>query len=166
MTFERTAQIHKAHFSKLLELNNAHHEMLSWLEMKELQSMVADSFHARQIGTSEGLLITFDQDAAYDSTNFRWFQARYPRFVYVDRIVIDPKARGKRYGLLLYGELFEIARAAGHKVISCEVNMDPPNPVSHKFSRAMGFEKVGEAIVDPAKGKKVAYYIKKLGKRG
>jgi hypothetical protein len=38
--------------------------------------------------------LAFDQHARYDSPNFLWFGARYPRFVYVDRIVVAASARG------------------------------------------------------------------------
>jgi predicted GNAT superfamily acetyltransferase len=50
---------------------------------------------ARRIGNIDAFLLALDQDADYDSPNFRWFSARYPRFVYVDRIVVASAARGR-----------------------------------------------------------------------
>src|SRR5262249_37925580 len=74
--------------STLLGLNNAHAVELSWLEPGRLRHLVAAAFLAKRIGEVDAFLLTFDQDADYDSPNFLWFRSRYPRFVYVDRIVV------------------------------------------------------------------------------
>src|ERR1017187_1888966 len=78
----------------LLALNNAHARELSWLEPERLEHLVEQAFLARRIGNLDAFLLAFDQDAQYDSPNFLWFCARYPRFVYVDRIVVASSARG------------------------------------------------------------------------
>jgi predicted GNAT superfamily acetyltransferase len=77
----------------LLALNNAHAQELSWLEGERLEYLMREAFLARRIGHLDAFLLAFDQDARYDSPNFIWFRARYPRFVYVDRIVVAPSAR-------------------------------------------------------------------------
>src|SRR5882672_6129089 len=79
----------------LLALNNEHARELSWLEPERLQHLVEQAFLARRIGNLDAFLLAFDQDAEYDSPNFLWFCARYPRFVYVDRIVVASSARGR-----------------------------------------------------------------------
>ena len=80
----------------LLALNNAHAAQLSWLEPERLQHLVKHAFLARRIGNLDAFLLALDQDADYDSPNFRWFRTRYPRFVYVDRIVVASSAPGPR----------------------------------------------------------------------
>src|ERR1700754_3212394 len=112
----------------ILALNNAHAEELSWLAPERLQYLAANAFLARRIGAVEALLLAFDQDAAYDSPNFLWFRSRRPRFVYIDRIVVDPRQRGRGLARALYAELFARARTAGHDRVVCEVNSEPPNP--------------------------------------
>ena len=72
----------------LLALNNAHARELSWLEPERLEYLVGEALLARRIGGIDAFLLAFDQDARYDSPNFLWFRARYPRFAYVDRIVV------------------------------------------------------------------------------
>ena len=139
----------------LLELNNAHAVELSLLDAAGLERLVAEAFAARRIGLADALLIAFDQDADYDSPNFLWFRERYERFVYVDRVVTAAAARGRGLAGRLYGDLVEQARAAGHQLIVCEVNSDPPNPASDAFHRRFGFELVGEARL--ANGKTVSY---------
>lgn len=142
--------------SALLALNNAHAQELSWLEPDKLSAMVREAFLARRVGLDDALLIAFDQDAAYDSPNFLWFRARCDRFVYVDRIVVASKARGRGLAKALYLELFEAARAAGHLRVVCEVNSHPPNPASDAFHAALGFVEVGAAALPG--GKTVRYF--------
>jgi uncharacterized protein len=131
----------------LLALNNAHAQELSWLEPERLQHLVRESFYARRIGDLDAFLIAFDQDARYDSPNFLWFRERYPRFVYVDRIVTAASARGRGYAQQLYFDLFEQAARAGHERVACEINLSPPNPGSDAFHAALGFAEVGSAAI-------------------
>jgi predicted GNAT superfamily acetyltransferase len=131
----------------MLALNNAYAQELPWLEPERLQYLVAHAFLARRIGDLDGFLLAFDQDAGYDSPNFRWFRARYPRFVYVDRIVVASFARGRGHARLLYRDLFDRASEAGHERVVCEVNARPPNPESGAFHAALGFVEVGSASI-------------------
>jgi predicted GNAT superfamily acetyltransferase len=134
-------------FDAMLALNNAHAQELSLLEPERFAYLIEHAFLVRKIGDLDGFLIAFDQDARYDSPNFLWFRARYPRFVYVDRIVVAAKARGRGYARRLYNDLFAHARHAGHDRVGCEVNSRPPNPISDGFHAALGFTKVGQASV-------------------
>lgn len=145
----------------VLELNNEHAAELSWLEPERLTALLGASFHARRIGRIEAFLMTFDQDAVYDSPNFLWFRDRYPRFVYVDRVVVAASARGRGHARRLYEDLFERAAAEGHELVTCEVNADPPNPASDAFHAALGFREVGDAVIHGGK-KAVRYYAKTI----
>jgi predicted GNAT superfamily acetyltransferase len=131
----------------LLALNNAHAQELSWLKPARLEQLVKEAFLARRIGEIDAFMLAFDQDARYDSPNFLWFCSRYPRFVYVDRIVVASSARGRGCARRLYRDLFEHARRAGHAHVVCEVNTSPPNPASDAFHTALGFVEVGAARV-------------------
>jgi predicted GNAT superfamily acetyltransferase len=131
----------------LLALNNAHAQELSWLEAERLEYLISEAFLARRIGHVDAFLLAFDQDARYDSPNFIWFRARYPRFVYVDRIVVAPSARGRGCARRLYADLFEHAVRARHDRGVCEVNKIPPNPASDAFHAALGFVEIGTASV-------------------
>ncbi len=127
----------------LLALNNANAVELSWLEPDRLQQLVAAAFLAKRIGEADAFLLAFDQEADYDSPNFLWFRARYPRFVYVDRIVVAAHARGHGHARRLYLDLFARALQAGHDQVVCEINSNPPNLVSDAFHAELGFTKVG-----------------------
>jgi predicted GNAT superfamily acetyltransferase len=131
----------------LLALNNAHAQELSWLEGERLEYLVGEAFLASRIGHLDAFLLAFDQDARYDSPNFIWFRSRYPHFVYVDRIVVAPSARGRGCARRLYSDLFEHAVRAGHDRVVCEVNTIPPNAASDAFHAALGFVEVGTASI-------------------
>ena len=131
----------------LLALNNAHAQELSWLEAERLEYLISEAFLARRIDRLDAFLFAFDQNARYDSPNFTWFRARYPRFVYIDRIVVAPSARGRGCARRLYSDLFEHTIRAGHDRVVCEVNKVPPNAASDAFHAALGFVEVGTASV-------------------
>ena len=147
---------------KILALNNLFAAELSYLDEARLDHLLAQAFLARKVGDVEALLLTFDQDADYDSPNFVWFRQRYPRFVYVDRVVTDERARGRGHARRLYQHLFEMAHEAGHTVIACEVNSEPPNPASDAFHAALGFRAVGGSAIHGGK-KIVRDFVKNIG---
>jgi predicted GNAT superfamily acetyltransferase len=132
---------------RLLALNNAHAQELSWLTPERLQHLVAQAFVARRIGMLDAVMLAMDQDADYASPNFQWFRARYPRFVYVDRAVVAQSARGRGYARRLYDDLFARALGAGQERVVCEVNSRPPNPQSDALHAALGFAEIGTANV-------------------
>jgi predicted GNAT superfamily acetyltransferase len=144
-----------------LALNNAHATELSFLAPARFAQLVRGAFLARRIGDIEALLLAFDQDAEYDSPNFLWFRERYPRFVYVDRIVVSPVHRGRRLARRLYDDLFDRARERGHDQIVCEVNTEPPNAASDAFHARLGFVEVGRAVL-PGGAKAVRYLRRAL----
>ena len=145
----------------ILALNNEHAAELSLLDAGRLAHLLGEAFLARQVGEADSFIIAFDQDADYDSPNFLWFRERYPRFAYVDRIAVSERARGRGLARRLYELLFEEARRAGHKIVTCEVNSDPPNPASDAFHAALGFREVGQAEIYGGK-RSVRYYLREL----
>lgn len=148
-----------ADFSAVLDLNTRHENELSPLDAVRLAGLVEAAYLAGVVGEADAFLIAFDETSDYDSPNFIWFRERYPRFAYVDRIAVAQHARGRGLARLFYEALFEKAKADGHEMIACEVNLDPPNPASDAFHAALGFREVGTA----GYGKKtVRYFVKEL----
>jgi uncharacterized protein len=149
----------------VLALNNAHAVELSWLEDDRLAALLRQSFYARRIGHLQAFLLAFDERADYDSPNYLWFRQRYPRFVYVDRIVVDRAARKQGLAHLLYEDLFRRAVAAEHEIVCCEVNSDPPNPASDAFHARLGFAEVGQASIHGG-AKSVRYLARPVKESG
>lgn len=144
----------------LLALNNEHEKETSFLTPATWAHLISEAYDATCIG-SQGFLVTFDQNADYDSPNFVWFQQRYQRFVYVDRIVISASARGRGLARQLYEGLFKVARENEIERIVCEINFDPPNPGSDAFHAKMGFLEVGRATLKN-RAKSVRYLCRDL----
>jgi predicted GNAT superfamily acetyltransferase len=118
------------------------------------------AFYARGVDRGRtAFLIALEQGADYWSPNFHWFREARERFVYIDRIIVADSARGQGIARLLYEDLFEKAKAAGHHRIVCEVNLEPPNPASEAFHRALGFASVGQASIH--NGAKIVCYLEK-----
>ncbi len=147
----------------LLALNAAHERETGPLDAWAWRRLREQAFHVGTVdGGATAFLLALDQDARYDSPNFRWFQARFTRFVYIDRVIVAPTARGRGLGRRLYQELFARAAAAGHEFVACEVNIRPPNPASEAFHGTLGFREVGRAEI-AGRDKAVAYYVRSLG---
>ncbi|WP_225754192.1 GNAT family N-acetyltransferase [Actinotalea sp. Marseille-Q4924] len=91
----------------------------------------------------DGFLLALAPGAEYPSENYRWFSEHRPGSLYVDRIVVAPAAHGLGRGRALYGTTARRAVGLGLAEVTCEVNLDPPNPGSLAFHRRLGFEQVG-----------------------
>ncbi|WP_420392404.1 GNAT family N-acetyltransferase [Acuticoccus sp.] len=102
-----------------------------------------------------GALLTLLPGRPYDSLNYRWFEARFERFLYVDRVVVSPRARGQGIGRALYEDALRRAEEDALCRICAEVNVDPPNPTSMAFHAALGFRVLTERH-NEAHGKRVA----------
>lgn len=139
---------------RMLALNNANADALSPLDAAGLARLVGQAFWAARVGDVDGFILTFDQDADYASPNFRWFQSRYDRFIYVDRIVIAAHARGQGHARRLYDGALE---AAGLQAVVAEVNCIPPNRPSDALHAALGFQEVGRAAIHS--GAKTVRYL-------
>ena len=137
-------------------LNEDHALELSSTTPQEFKELIEGATWVRTAGNEEGFLVSYDQMGVYSSINFKWFCERYDNFLYVDRIVISPSARGQGLAKKLYADLFAFAEANGYERVVCEVNSEPPNPASDAFHAALGFTVVGEAELQ-GKGKTVHY---------
>jgi predicted GNAT superfamily acetyltransferase len=133
--------------SRIVELNDAAApavpvtgvpEMTRLVELSSLALVAADGDDVH------GFVIAFQPGTPYDSENYRFFEQRGTNHLYVDRIVVDAAARGSGVGRQLYDAVFERARDTGRGEVTCEVNLEPPNPESLAFHARLGFERVGE----------------------
>ena len=154
MTIHRLVPPFNPHLLATLHaLNETHATELSSLSVKKLESLIGSAFFSAAIEAGDALVIACDQDTPYDSPNFLWFRAQYPRFVYIDRVAVSAARRGEGLARKLYDAIFAAARAAEHDSIVCEVNYDPPNPASDAFHDRLGFVEVGRAhLADRGKG--------------
>ena len=142
---------------QLLQLNNANSVETSLLTRDLFDRMIAAARVAVFIEPDDAFLLAFEQTDQYDGGHFQWFRNRFDTFLYIERVVVAETQRRHGLGRLLYADLFQRAAQLGHSKIVCEVNVEPPNPVSAKFHAANGFLEVGTATFD--NGAKTVRYL-------
>lgn len=145
----------------LLTLSNAHEAEIGTFTKAAFAELAALAFHVRMTSEGDAFLIALEERAPENAPNWRWFAARFRRFVYIDRVVVAESSRKRGLGKLLYNDVIAAARRAGHTRLCCEVNLDPPNPGSDAFHAKMGFEELGRAYL-PDRGKAVRYLMRDL----
>lgn len=140
----------------VLALNNAHAAEVNELTADALAALVAVAARARIVDGGHGVLIALGARTPIQGPNHAWFVARYPAFLYIDRVVVAPAARGHGHARRLYDDL---AAVGGDLPLCCEVNLEPPNPASLAFHDRLGFAACGEGD-DPRNGKRVRYLLR------
>ncbi|GAB1477210.1 GNAT family N-acetyltransferase [Bacillota bacterium] len=145
-----------ADFGSILRMNEESVHFLSPLTEEKLKHLDHEcELHlvAETDGEIGAFCLTFREGADYDSVNYLWFQNHYEKFLYVDRVVVDLSARSAGLGKLLYEEVFKHAGATGVPIITAEIDIEPPNPISLRFHEKFGFNEVGKQEIGG--GKKV-----------
>jgi len=135
-----------ADHAAVLALNNDAVPNVNRIDLTRLAELHDLSIYfsvARAASGIAGFLLALDDTAAYDSLNFRYFQDRYPAFIYVDRVVVHPDHHRAGIGARLYADLLSCT-ASRATMLACEVNLEPPNAGSIRFHRQLGFVPVGE----------------------
>lgn len=126
-------------------------EMLGLLSMCSLALIAQD-----EDGVPLGFVMAMDPGLDYASENYVFFESRFSNHLYIDRIVLSDESRGLGLGSTLYQHVFDRARADGRERVTCEVNLEPPNPGSLRFHRRWGFEDVD---TQPTKGGQVVVQL-------
>ena len=137
-------------FEAILRLNAESERFLSPLTEGKLQRLHGGAAYHRVAcvdGAVAAFLLAFREGAAYESENYRWFADRYPQFLYIDRVVVDAAFQSRRLGTLLYEDLFTFARSHKLSRVTCEFDIEPPNPVSARFHQRFGFREAGRQNV-------------------
>lgn len=133
-------------FPTILSLNESEVQQTSPMTPGLLESLVRMSAYCKVAivdGQVAAFLIAIRDGAPYENANYQWFASRIPLFLYVDRVVVSSQFVGRRIGSKLYRDLFEFARSEGVEKITCEYNIDPPNPASRALHDKFGFRELG-----------------------
>jgi hypothetical protein len=133
-------------FPAIVELNAHEVQHTSSMDLERLRYL--DSISAcHKVATVDdevaAFLLAMRDHCGYVNDNYEWFAARFPQFLYVDRIVVSSKFQRRRLGSMLYLDLFQQARANRIQVVTCEYNIVPPNEPSRIFHGKFGFREVG-----------------------
>ena len=137
-------------FGSIVELNEREVQQTSPMDLERLRELAQmSSYHKVAVadGRIAAFLLAMREDAPYRNDNYAWFAARFSQFIYVDRIVVHPDFAGLKIGSQLYEDLFSYARSQGIRAITCEYNIQPPNPASQRFHDKFGFRELGRQWV-------------------
>ena len=148
-------------FERLLALNNAHAEELSYKTPEDFALLLATASHVRAEAQGLALIVAFDDSCTYGNPNFAWLKRRFQRFYYIDRVVVDGAARGCGLARQFYAGLEERARAESRQRLACEINSFPPNLQSDAFHEKLGFRPIGSQELE-GKGKTVRYWSREI----
>ncbi len=152
-----------ADIGEALELNEASVPHVSSISLDEMH-WFADNAHyfrvARIDGELAGFLIGLRPGLPYASPNYTWFCDNYDDFGYVDRVAVARSARRKRVASTLYDDFAETL-AGKVEVMTCEVNIRPPNESSMRYHELHGFTRVATQETEGGK-KEVALLEKRL----
>ena len=107
-----------------------------------------------------GYIIGYTADDMYDGEEFAWFKGKFPQFLYIDQIAIAPSARSQGIGAQFYTHAASFCLEQQFPMIVCEVNLDPPNPISLKFHTRIGFREL--EVLKVSDGRTVSLLQKSL----
>jgi predicted GNAT superfamily acetyltransferase len=133
-------------FPAIVELNAHEVQHTSPMDLDRLRHLNSMSDYHKVATIDDEIaafLLAMRDHRGYINENYEWFAARYPQFLYVDRIVVSSKSQGLRLGSLLYQDMFRQARANQIQVVTCEYNIVPPNEPSRIFHDKFGFREIG-----------------------
>ncbi|MAX46305.1 MAG: GNAT family acetyltransferase [Euryarchaeota archaeon] len=115
---------------------------VSQQEIKALLEFSSLSIGAYLEDRLVGFVICLPPNTEYGSLNYAWFNQRYDKFLYVDRIAVSVESQNQNIGSILYEHVKKQAEEMG-VLVAAEVNIYPPNPGSMRFHDRHGFEQVG-----------------------
>jgi len=140
----RLRELTRADWPRMLSLNLASVRELSDLDELRLQSILSLTHRGLAVESEREVVafaLAIAPGTAYDSENYRWFSARFERFLYLDRVVVAETQRRRGIGAQLYDAMEAAARPFGRMV--CEVNVLPPNHASLAFHDSRGYVEIG-----------------------
>lgn len=162
MTYSiRDAQ--SADLDAVLALNAAAVPAVNSIDIEQMRWFLANAVYFRVAADAESIaafLIGLRPGTSYDSVNYRWFCDNYDDFGYIDRIAVASRARRLGLASRLYAD-FEASLPSDVAVMTCEVNLEPPNETSMRFHEGHGFRRIGEQQTEGG-SKRVALMEKRL----
>lgn len=145
----------------VLCLNEASVPAVNSVDLEQMQWFVVNAAHfrvAENDGRFAGFLIGMRPGTTYASPNYRWFSERYRDFGYIDRVAVAADAQRLGVATALYRD-FEASLPRAVEVLTCEVNIEPPNESSMRFHESFGFRTVGTQSLENGR-KQVALMAK------
>lgn len=134
----------------VLRLNESAVPAVNSVDLEQMRWFAANAAYfgvALRDGDVAGFLIGMRPGTNYASLNYRWFCDRYEEFGYIDRVAIAADARRLGLATRLYRD-FDASLPPTVGLLTCEVNIVPPNESSMRFHEELGFRTVGTQTLE------------------
>jgi predicted GNAT superfamily acetyltransferase len=155
--------IHEADLADVLALNEASVPHVNSLDRDAMEWFVDNAPYfrvARIDGELAGFLIGLQPGLDYASPNYQWFCRKHASFGYIDRVAVAAHARRRGVGSQLYDDFAATLRGFV-PLLTCEVNIKPPNESSMLYHERHGFVCIATQETEGGK-KEVALMEKRL----
>ena len=148
----------KESLREVLEINESHKPMLSSLgDLGKLEDLIElSTFGSFLVFQREicAFIVCMRENLPYESPNYKYFQKKYKKFLYIDRVGVKKGFENNGFGSFMYGNIFK--NYINERLTICaEANIEPINKQSLKFHEKMGFRRVEEHFFNNRYG--VAY---------
>ena len=153
--------VEESDLESVLRLNEASVPEVNSVDLEQMRWFAANAGYFRVALRNDafaGFLIGMRPGTTYTSPNYRWFCAAYEDFGYIDRIAVATDSRRLGLATRMYRD-FDASLPASVGVLTCEVNLIPPNESSMRFHEDYGFRTVGTQTLENGR-KKVALMAK------
>ncbi len=139
------------HVSDIYSINQDNVPEVGSLDSLEQQKKLlsVSSYHSILLKENEliGFSICFRESRPYWSENYKYFEDKLNRFLYIDRIAIRSEYRRQGHAKRMYEDIFNFA-SQDDLIVTAEVNTKPANQGSLRFHEYMGFKEVGARSFD------------------
>jgi predicted GNAT superfamily acetyltransferase len=127
----------------VLALNEASVPHVNSLTPRDMQWFLENAPYFRLIRGDRlaGFLIGLGPGLDYSSLNYRYFCEKYEVFGYVDRVAVATESQRLGIASRLYEDYAATLRGFA-PVMTCEVNLRPPNEGSLVYHERHGFKRV------------------------
>lgn len=157
------ADVIPSDLDEVLRLNDDSVPHVSRIDFAQMEWFASNAHYFRVVryeGQLAGFLIGLRPGLPYRSPNYRWFSENYSDFGYIDRVAVSAAARRMGIGSRLYQD-FADSLQGEVDIMTCEVNIRPPNESSMRYHEQHGFVCVATQETEGGK-KEVALLEKKL----
>ena len=147
----------------ILSLNQSEVPHVGSVDLAKLRWYAEHASYFRVAADADRLaayLVGFRPGTSYESPNYRWFCDNYDDFAYVDRVAVADFARRCGIASRLYDD-FAATVPTTVEIMTCEVNIKPPNESSMTYHKRLGFKQIGSLSSDNGR-KEVAMLARDL----
>ena len=137
----QVVDVSEAFLEEIRALNEASVPAVNSLDLAQVRWFAEHATYFRVVridGQLAGFLIGLGPGLDYASPNYRWFCMKHELFGYVDRVAVAEDFRRLGIGSTLYDDYADTLRGQV-PVMTCEVNIRPPNESSMAYHLQHGF---------------------------